>query len=82
MKLLIISLTAIILFASFTDVQHGYLVPVGFPEKFRAVIAGLVLINIAFYWILIAEIQMSRSLRSGIDEKKQEKAGHKSHLSM
>lgn len=69
MKVLMVSLTVIILFASFTNVQHPYLVPVTFFEKPWAIVAGMILIHLAFFWILIAEMQMSRSFRIGIDEK-------------
>ncbi len=69
MKLLMMSLTVIILFSGFTQEQNRYLVPVWFLEKPWAVYTGLILIHVSFFWILVAEIQMNRSFRIGIDEK-------------
>lgn len=68
MKLLMVSLTLVILMSGFTRVQNPYMVPVWFLEKDWAVYTGLILIHLSFFWILAAEIQMNRSFRIGLDE--------------
>ncbi len=58
---------AIIVFA-FSEIAYRYLMPITFLE-FRAVFwAGFVLIHLSLLWIIIAQVQMGRSWRIGIDE--------------
>ena len=68
-KLLILATAIVIIFSGFTDPGHTYLVPVRYLEKPLLVYSGLVLIHIAFLIIMVAQQQMKRSWRVGIDEE-------------
>ena len=69
MKLLIILLLASIIVYSVSRQWYLYLIPVWYLEKEWAAITGLILIHVSFVWTVIAQQQMGRSWRIGIDEK-------------
>jgi protein-S-isoprenylcysteine O-methyltransferase Ste14 len=69
MKLLIILLLASIIVYSVSNQLYRHLIPVWYLEKEWAAITGLILIHISLLWTVIAQQQMGRSWRIGIDEK-------------
>jgi protein-S-isoprenylcysteine O-methyltransferase Ste14 len=69
MKILIGVVAVLIIFSGFIGQGQRYLVPVPYLEKPWAVYTGMVLIHVSFFLIFIAQQQMNRSWRMGIDEK-------------
>ena len=69
MKLLMGLTAAVILFSGFMGAGQTYLVPVSYLEKPWALYSGMLLIHISFMMILLAQLQMKKSWRMGIDEK-------------
>jgi protein-S-isoprenylcysteine O-methyltransferase Ste14 len=69
MKILIGVVAAVIIFSGFMGPGQSYLVPVTYLERNWAMYAGMVLIHLSFFLILIAQLQMNKSWRMGIDEK-------------
>ena len=69
MKLLIALLFIALLIFSFNIPAYEYLLPVWYLQHPIILYSGLVLIHIALLWVVIAQFQMSKSWRIGIDEK-------------
>ncbi len=69
MKMLVILLLISILIYSFSTKAYDYLTPLPYLEKKWADISGLSLIHLSLLWTLLAQYQMGRSWRIGIDEK-------------
>lgn len=69
MKLLIGILFLTLLAYSFNFPAYKYLLPVWYLQHPVILYSGLALIHIALLWVVIAQFQMSKSWRIGIDEE-------------
>ncbi|MBP6409714.1 MAG: isoprenylcysteine carboxylmethyltransferase family protein [Pseudarcicella sp.] len=69
MKILIALLFISIIFYSFGYKVYQYSSPILFLENEILIYIGLVIIHLALIWIFVAQVQMSKSWRIGIDEK-------------
>ncbi|MBN8700345.1 MAG: isoprenylcysteine carboxylmethyltransferase family protein [Chitinophagales bacterium] len=69
MKLLIALLFVALLIFSFNIPTYEYLLPVWYLQHPIILYSGLALIHIALLWVVIAQFQMSKSWRIGIDEE-------------
>ncbi len=69
MKIFIGLLFVTVLLFSFGNTAYQYCSPILFLENNKTQFVGLVLIHISLIWIAIAQYQMSKSWRIGIDEK-------------
>lgn len=68
MKLLIALLLITVSVYSFGKEIYAYLLPVWYLQRQFIIVSGLVIIHIAFLWIIAAQYQMRNSWRIGIDE--------------
>lgn len=50
------------------DIYRKFLVPIAYLENHTVFYIGLVLLHISMLWIIIAQLQMGKSWRIGIDE--------------
>ncbi len=66
-KLISILGLVVIIIYSFGGEWSTYLLPFWYLEKDLIQIVGLIIMHLAFIWILIAQLQMSNSWRIGID---------------
>lgn len=69
MKLLIVLLFVALLIFSFNFPAYEYLLPFRYLQHQIILYSGLALIHIALLWVVIAQFQMSKSWRIGIDEE-------------
>jgi protein-S-isoprenylcysteine O-methyltransferase Ste14 len=69
MKILIALLLISILCYSFGSEIYQYLSPIIFLENKILTYSGLIIIHLALIWIFVAQVQMDKSWRIGIDEK-------------
>ncbi|MBL7693277.1 MAG: isoprenylcysteine carboxylmethyltransferase family protein [Ferruginibacter sp.] len=69
MKLLIVLLFVALLIFSFNFPAYEYLLPFWYLQHQIILYSGLALIHIALLWVVIAQFQMSKSWRIGIDEE-------------
>ena len=69
-KILITALAAIIIIYAFAPDGYLYLLPVFWLEYQVVQLTGLGLLLISLVWTVIAQVQMGRSWRIGIDEEK------------
>lgn len=69
-KILMVLLFAVFALNLFTpDIYRKFLIPVDYLEHQTVFYAGLVLLHISMPWIFIAQMQMGKSWRMGIDEE-------------
>lgn len=69
MKLLFLLLFLAVMMFSISGKAYHYLAPIDYLEVDYLKITGLIIIHIALLWICIAQFQMGKSWRIGIDEK-------------
>lgn len=69
MKILIALLFISTICFSFGNSIYQYTAPILFLENEKLIYVGLIIIHLALIWIFVAQIQMSKSWRIGIDEK-------------
>jgi protein-S-isoprenylcysteine O-methyltransferase Ste14 len=69
MKILIFLMFLSVFIFSFGKKFYSFLVPIAYLSNQIFLIIGLVLIHISFFLIIIAQFQMGKSWRIGIDEK-------------
>lgn len=67
MKGIIALLIIVVLMYSF-QMRYEYLILIHYLEAFWAKVAGIALIHLSLIWVMIAQWQMSKSWRIGIDE--------------
>lgn len=69
-KIVMVSLTAVIIIYAFAPDIYSFLLPVGWLENQPTPLVGIVLLVLSLGWTVLAQIQMGNSWRIGIDEER------------